>query len=899
MSRKKTVNWVLSFMMVFSTMLSDVTVYAEGEEETAEPVIEETAEIEETVEPEVTEIVVEEEEVSEEPEVIDLKEEPEENTTEPEKEEDFSDVAEEQTENGNLTEDSEKESAEEKEQDETSLFDDNEAMEEAEEDAELSAETPASSFKYTTSDGKVTITKYIGTNTTVIIPAKINNNPVIKIGERAFSGCNNLTGITVSENVTGIGFRAFENCVSLMNLVIPESVQYIDSGAFIGCTGLKTAGPIGSGSNIEYGWTSAIPSDVFMDCDNLTDIEFPDSLISIGEWALYNCTGLTSIIIPNGMKSIGNYSFGRCENLSSISIGNNVTNIGNKAFFGCTSLTEISIPERVSSIGEGVFSGCANLNTITVSRLNPVYDSRDNCNAIIETSTDKLVAGCKTTIIPGTVRIIGNSAFSESTELTAITIPDGVLNIGSDAFYHCTKLTDITIPNSVKSIGQNAFCDCRNLVSISIGNSVKTIDHGVFQNCTKLKEITLPDSLTTLGSYVFGMCQSLSSIIIPYKVSELGSMTFADCNNLKTVVINNAKIKFKDDGPYSPGEFSGDWALEDIYFAGTKKEWDTLVNSIESLDGLGCSDNVVVHYDSSVLSNGLIYTKGQKKVGTQTLKYIIISGYCGQSGDVVIPDLIEELTVIEIGQSAFCGSDISSVNLPVTLETIGEYAFSECENLKTVKMFSNLVRIDRCAFEYCINLQTINIPFGVTEIGSNAFYGCASLLNVSLPWTIDSIGSNAFKDTALTDIYYDNSQSKWNYICQKAGSLGYPEGTSVHCLYDDQGTTGGNQGDGKTVYRGLIINGANRQKDLGSNNDCGIIYDRLKSNKLDNVYINSDDIHAFSYDNDFAPTTKSYFNQRIDYSFEGTDEDDVSFFYYSGHSGYMPDQNGNVGDTDM
>ena len=149
--------------------------------------------------------------------------------------------------------------------------------------------------------------------------------------------------------------------------------------------------------------------------------------------------------------------FENCFNLTSITIPNSVTSIGNEAFSGCSKLTSVTIPNSVMSIGKEAFEWCSNLTSMIVESNNVYYDSRNNCNAIIETSTNTLIAGCNNTIIPNSVASIGNNAFFGCSGLTSISIPNSVTSIGDYAFYYCKGPTSVTIPNSVISIGERTF----------------------------------------------------------------------------------------------------------------------------------------------------------------------------------------------------------------------------------------------------------------------------------------------------------------------------------------------------------------------------------------------------------------------------------------------------------
>ena len=192
----------------------------------------------------------------------------------------------------------------------------------------------------------------------------------------------------------------------------------------------------------------------------------PNGTTEIADNAFSWSQELKSITIPTSVTKIGNRAFNECWGLTSITIPNSVTKIGEGAFEGCRRLESITIPKSVTEIGEKAFDECQALTSIIVAEGNKVYDSRNNCNAIIETKTNRLIQGCANTFIPESVLVIENYAFEGYSQLASITIPNSVKKIGNWAFEGCTALTSITIPNSVTKIGYEAFYECKNLKEI-------------------------------------------------------------------------------------------------------------------------------------------------------------------------------------------------------------------------------------------------------------------------------------------------------------------------------------------------------------------------------------------------------------------------------------------------
>ncbi|MBQ6267140.1 MAG: leucine-rich repeat protein, partial [Clostridia bacterium] len=350
---------------------------------------------------------------------------------------------------------------------------------------------------------------------------------VTSIGNYAFYGCTGLRNITIPESIKSLGDHSFCFCSGLTSVNIPNNVTSIGNEAFFSCTGLTDVTLPNSLTCIKY--------HVFCECTGLTSITIPDSVTTIEAEAFYHCSGLKSISVSNNITSIGTGAFLYCSGLERVDNLNGITSISNRCFMGCSELKSFSIPDSVINIGSEVFrnctglisidigcnvmtigkdilSGCPNLSIITVAEENPVFLSEGNC--LIKTASNTLFIGCKNCIIPnnGIVTRIGDYAFCDCTGLTSVAIPDSVTSIGNYAFSGCTGLTSVTIPDSVTGIGNYAFSDCAGLSSAIIENGIASISGYTFYDCTGLTSVTIPNSVTSIGDDAFSGCTELKDV---------------------------------------------------------------------------------------------------------------------------------------------------------------------------------------------------------------------------------------------------------------------------------------------------------------------------------------------------------------------------------------------------
>ena len=577
-------------------------------------------------------------------------------------------------------------------------------------------------------------------------------------------------------------------------LVIPESVMY--EGAVCKVT--------------------AIGSDAFNRCSGITSVVIPNSVATIGKQAFVWCTGLSSLSIPNSVTTIEYGAFDGCNGLTSLTIPNGVTTIGSYAFAKCSGLTSVVIPESVDSMGIGVFSSCSGLETISVDNNNPKYDSRNDCNVIVETSTNTLIAGSKSTVIPNDVEAIGNDAFQGCVNLTTIEIPESVREIRDFAFENCSGLTSLELPGGLTVIGKKAFHECGNLVSVSIPGSVDSVELDAFANCSELNTVTIAEGVKHLHQGAFYGCSSLKGVVLPNSLKNIGEGAFRDCTSLTTVTLGESTDSI------ARWAFGGT-SLTDLYcYAQALPETHSeiflhntgYVSDLSSAT-LHVPEEALEAYKStapwSEFGNIVAITKYAENVEVGNLTYNIntdsltaeVTGYVTEpTGDLVIPESVmyegAVCKVTAICASAFEGcSEITSVTIPRTVTRMDDAAFKECTGLTAVHisdlaawcnvdianqyahplnyanhLFLNgeevvdLVIPDGVSlvrggvFVRCYGLRSVTIPESVKTIENNAFSNCVGLTSIKLLDGVVNIGERAFENCSnLTSVTIPNSVS--------------------------------------------------------------------------------------------------------------------------------------------
>ncbi len=415
-----------------------------------------------------------------------------------------------------------------------------------------------------------------------------------------------------------------------------------------------------------------------------------EPVTAIGMQAFYHCDYLTSVTIPDTVTLIDTEAFWDCTSLVYAPIPSSVVTLGDWAFQNCRSLTELYLPSSVATIGEGAFTACHSLESITVDPANTTFDSRNGCNAIIETATDTLAVGCNNTVIPTNVKRIGDWALYGFNKPT-IAIPSSVVSIGNYAFCEAYGLSSITIPSSVSSIGMAAFMSCESLTSISLPALITDIPAAAFNQCRSLETVEILGNVTSMGNYAFQTCTSLTSFDVPASVTELGDNVFNCCTSLSSITLHEGLES------YGMGVFRY-CAISSL----------TIPNSVTSMGT----------YTFSLCPN---LTSATLPAGITILPAGTFYG-CSSLTSYEIPS-----SVTAIEHEAFADSGLESIVIPEDCHVLAPRSFVGCTDLLSVTLPASMKTIGLYAFAQCAALPSIVIPAAVNYIGEGAFAGCGGL----------------------------------------------------------------------------------------------------------------------------------------------------------------------------
>ena len=438
------------------------------------------------------------------------------------------------------------------------------------------------------------------------------------------------------------------------------------------------------------------------------------------------------------VTSIASNAFWDCSSLTSITIPESVTSINSCAFELCRSLASITIPESVTSIAYSAFGGCDSLVSIDIKDGNIVYDSRNNCNAIIETSSNTLIIGCGTTTIPESVTTIGDYAFRLCVGLTSITIPSSVTSIGNNAFVGCNNLTSVVISDGLIRIGSIAFSGCSSLTSITIPEGVTWIGSTAFSGCSSLTSITIPESVTEIGYSAFSGCSSLTSITIPEGVTWIESYAFEGCSSLTSITIPKSVTEIEEFAFYNCVKLNKVLNFSNLKFIRGSEGYGYIAYYAQKVTNV---DGIIDDYYYAV-EDGVSY----------------LIGYCGTDKELILPEDYKGNDYLIDSDAFYDNDNIISAVIPSTVNKIGYRAFAECNNLASVDIARGVLEIGKNAFENCIGLNSIVIPRNLLDIGDRAFAGCNALASLEFKEGVETIGNNAFENcTSLQTIIFPES----------------------------------------------------------------------------------------------------------------------------------------------
>ena len=565
-----------------------------------------------------------------------------------------------------------------------------------------------STYTYTIlTDDTVKITKYKGTDESIVIPSEIDGKKVTVIGSSAFYGFKSLKNIEIPDGITSIENYAFCQCWSITSLSVPESVTSIGTGAFRFCGDLKEI---------------KLPSNLTVLSDSLFGADANLEYITFGD-----AEKTDTVIIPETVQKMGNYVFMNCEKIKNIKLPSNLKSIGKTCFQGCISLTGLFIPQSVESIGGGIFGDCDALQSVEIEDENNNFIFKDGIlydvkNGILVSAVNSLIP--EKVIVDECTKTIDYSAFADCNNLYEIEIPQGVVNIGEKAFARLDNLKNIDIPDSVTNITTLAFYRCNGLVSVQVPGSVTAIKNGTFRECNNLKKVILNEGVAKIEDSAFVFCSSLEQIKLPQSLMSIGSGAFDNCTSL-------ISVELPDNAIISSDTFKECKNLSDIVISDTNNNY--------------------------IVKNGILYNKNMTRIlcypaGIKDTEFSVpdtvttiddLAFYGAKALESVdIPD-----SVIAINTNAFgeC-SGLKEVVIPDSVTSMGEAVFYKCTSLEKVKLSVNITSPNPAVFQYCSSLKEVVLPESMKFISFFMFSYCKEITNIVLPDKLNSVLRSAFQN---------------------------------------------------------------------------------------------------------------------------------------------------------
>ena len=600
------------------------------------------------------------------------------------------------------------------------------------------------------------------------------------IGEWAFQDCGNLTKITLPDGLAAIGDYAFRYCNGLTGIVVPDSVKSIGSDAFYGCNKLKSitlpfvGASLNGGSNTHFGYIFGASN--YSNQNSYVPASLKTVIIKGGNriWgsAFYGCSGLTDVTIPNGITSLDLYVFQNCTGLTNVSLPDGFQFIGYYVFSGCTGLTDIKIPDSVTTVDIGAFYNTGIYNNTANNRV--VY-------------ADKWAVGYKgvlngdLSLKPGTVGI-ASAAFSGYVGLTNVTIPNSVMYIGEYSFSGCNALTGITIPDGVTGIASCAFSGCGNLTLYAEAAAKpngwplgwNSSNRPVVWGCALSADKTYATSFTKTSSGSISNPAAANGIAAPcreyYSFGGWAASAIDAANGIAAYTAAGLGTFYS-----SIPNGTALYAIWNFPLATPGLDYTYLPLSDSYSVSKGAAN-----------TNGVIYIPA--KYNGKYVTDIAADGFKNCSGITAV--FFEESSALsEIGSSAFsnCGN-LKNIKIPNSVVSICDSAFTFCSSLTSFVIPDGVTSIGGSAFCSCYKLPNITIPDSVTDIGSAAFMGCSGFTEISIPSSVTNIGGAAFLScSGLTAVYIKRPSSAGITIigssvfssCSSLTDIFVPDGASV------------------------------------------------------------------------------------------------------------------------